>query len=163
MIVKKVFQKKKVLFEKVFFQSLSARGAGTERKPKASVPALRACKLWKKTFSEQNFFLLENFFDNHLFLENKLLWAKRFCGSLQRLSRKDWESAAFKRFGAFWFPVNFIFDIGFLQSIPLKVAQKENFEIFLFGTFRNPSKLSKIFLSSQIHVVAHHFFWKKFS
>ena len=48
-----------------------------------------------------------------------------------------------------------IFDIGDLQSIGLRVAQKKNFEKFFFGNFQKTSKLSKnIFWASSDHVVA---------
>ena len=56
-----------------------------------------------------------------------------------------------------------IFDSGDLQSIGLRVAQKQNFEKFFFGNFQKTSKLSKnIFWASSDHVVAQKsIFWKK--
>ena len=56
-----------------------------------------------------------------------------------------------------------IFDSGDLQSIGLRVAQKENFEKKFFGNVQKTSKLCKnIFWASSDHVVGQKsIFWKK--
>ena len=60
---KKFSRRKKFCSKKFFFQSLSARGAGTERKPKAGVEWRRPAptNFGKKNFFERNFFFWKTF------------------------------------------------------------------------------------------------------
>ena len=86
----KSFPEKKFCSKKFFFQSLSARGAGTETWCRSGVEAPYADNLWKKTSLIRNFFM-ENFL-TIIFL-NKLLWenCKKFDFDLTETCNGVWK------------------------------------------------------------------------
>ena len=100
MIVKKVFQKKKVLFEKVFFPKFVGAGRrnGTEAEGWSGVEAPRADKLWKKkTFLNGTFSSGKLFWQSFNFGKTKLLWAKLFLAHFDVGQEKDWVRISFNQ------------------------------------------------------------------